>query len=715
MVIRIAARQPGHYPFDVTRGASVRFATWTLGVTWLVGSTAACSDGPVLKRRTLEPTDDVVIIVDYDAGPDRVPLVTDPHAVLGVDPTHGPFSGGQLAVIRGNGFSSEARVWFGGEELSQDSVTPLDPNRIQVRVPAGAAGPVDVGVQIGEDSSTRRTLVDGYEYDAFSVEPSSGSTLGGTSITLVGAGLDWTEATTVLVDRAPCDVVEVRELDAGLQELDCRTPEGTPGSKVVTTQNLEAQPVNVTGSFTYVDAATDFEGGLSGDPLRDRLEVTVFDEMFGLRLPSVNVLLDTGSSAEHVAVTDIDGVAVFAGELGPQRNVTVVARCVQPLTVVDVAVDTVVLYVSPILSPECLPPSFDLPQFGGGGAGAPPRKTVQGELSWGTGIELRRASWRNVPRPLGDTEAQVAYVFELASSSRAEFRLPSRFDAVTPDATGALGYGFEYVTRGVSNLTLYALAGIETQGDRRFTPYSMGLIKGIDPNDPDTRSIMPMDIVLDHRLTVDVVAPQPTAQGPDRVNLTLSLRVGRSGFIPLPHTRRSVLLPLEGPVEFVGVPPLVNALTGAEYVVTATAVNGPGGSLPVADVEALATRRTDENLVIDGFIGMPLLVTPARHGSWSGAELEVDGEIAGSFDLWSYAIEGASGLFSWRIVAPRQRTRVALPDLGAFEHPLPRGPLHVEVSAARVRNFDYTRLPQRAFRPGGWAAHSTDRVRAYLE
>ncbi len=58
-----------------------------------------------------------------------------PHVVLGVDPPDGSFAGGNIALVRGNGFTSAARVWFGSVELDQAVIVPIDPQRIQVTVP----------------------------------------------------------------------------------------------------------------------------------------------------------------------------------------------------------------------------------------------------------------------------------------------------------------------------------------------------------------------------------------------------------------------------------------------------------------------------------------------------------------------------------------------------------------------------------------------------
>src|SRR3954470_1217733 len=100
-----------------------------------------------------------------DVSPDALEIA--PHVVLGIDPPHGPFAGGTLVMIRGNGFESNARVWFGDVEVEKSSVTPVDPQRIQVVTPAGHTGAVDITVQNGKAESTSASLTGGYTYDRF--------------------------------------------------------------------------------------------------------------------------------------------------------------------------------------------------------------------------------------------------------------------------------------------------------------------------------------------------------------------------------------------------------------------------------------------------------------------------------------------------------------------------------------------------------------------
>src|SRR5690606_25226806 len=87
-----------------------------------------------------------------------------PHAILSVAPNHGSFNGGQTVPIRGNGFKSDVRIWFGDKELEPEQVVPVDSGRVQVTVPPGSPGPVDVIAQNGSDASTRARLPAAYIY-----------------------------------------------------------------------------------------------------------------------------------------------------------------------------------------------------------------------------------------------------------------------------------------------------------------------------------------------------------------------------------------------------------------------------------------------------------------------------------------------------------------------------------------------------------------------
>src|SRR5678816_1623709 len=63
-----------------------------------------------------------------------------PHSIRNVDPAHGPFIGGQHALVRGTGFGADLQVWFGETLVPPDDTVPVDATRAQVSVPPGHAG-----------------------------------------------------------------------------------------------------------------------------------------------------------------------------------------------------------------------------------------------------------------------------------------------------------------------------------------------------------------------------------------------------------------------------------------------------------------------------------------------------------------------------------------------------------------------------------------------
>ncbi|HTQ02627.1 MAG TPA: IPT/TIG domain-containing protein, partial [Polyangiaceae bacterium] len=204
----------------------MRLLARSLVVVSVVG--VACL--PTTTRRIPPEEDDggpAPISIDGGSDvPNDAPMV-EPHAVLGVDPPHGPFSGGTLTAIRGNGFASGARVWFGDTEVPSEQVLVLDPQRMQVTSPPGVPGAADVAVQNGDDDSTRATLPGGFSYDDFYLDPNTGPTAGGLLVTVHAQAPIFDAGTSVEIDQSPCVIDTI----ASPTELTCRAPSGTPGSK----------------------------------------------------------------------------------------------------------------------------------------------------------------------------------------------------------------------------------------------------------------------------------------------------------------------------------------------------------------------------------------------------------------------------------------------------------------------------------------------------
>ncbi len=681
------------------------------GVAALLALGASCvarGEGQLLR-----PTDD-------DAGPPPPTLidagsvsdarfelpVEAPHAVLGVNPPHGAHVGGQVAIVRGNGFASDVRIWFGGAEVPSDDVVAIDPGRAQVVVPPGSAGPTDVVAQNGDDETTRGTLVGGFVYDAFYLDPASGPTSGGTRVTLRGDGTSWDDATRVWVDLEPCPVAEV----LGPTELVCVTPKGSPGAKLVRVVTSDDVAVDVLDGFTYGDSDNGFRGGLSGQPIAGSLRVLALDGFTGNVIPGATVIVGDGDDGSLVELTNGAGIALFSdAALGPGQTVTVARKCYQPRTFAEVPVDTVTAYLTPVLSPACAMEGDPPPVGGTPGAGS----TITGQLVWEGGVEFKRPEWNNVPAPSSPDERQAAYVLPLSTDPTREFRLPAESVAITPQAPGSIGYEFS-VSGGIGNLTLYAIAGIENRkaSPPTFTAFALGILKGIstEPGKKKADVFITMDAPLDQAMTLTLTGPKPTARGPDRVVSGVSIAVGDEGYALLPAGQRTSLLPIASPLTFVGVPPLVGSLSGSRYVASARAFTTETDQLPRSVMGSFATTTTSTPVALDAFVEIPVVSSPGDNGQWNGRDLVVSWAPGGAaVDLLVYEVAGSGGLVTWTIAGPPSAKSVRLPDLSTVTGAdLPTGAVSITVSAASIPEFDYGQLRYRHLGTQAWQSYAQD-------
>jgi hypothetical protein len=654
-------------------------------------------------------------------GDDAALPATRPHSVRNVDPSHGPFTGGQHALVRGTGFGADLRVWFGETLVAGEDTVPVDATRAQVSVPAGHAGVVDVTVQNGDDESTRATLHEGYVYDAFYVSPASGPVAGGTVITLHGEGTSWDSSTVVTIDGAPCVIVSVKTPSGAPQQLQCRTPSGTPGSKTVSVAT-PGGAVDVQDGFVYSDSDNGFRGGLSGAPLERTMRIVVLNAYTAKTIAGAKVVLGSDPKPADVMTADANGVVIVdSPNLAPSQTVTVAKRCFMPTTFVNVSVDTITAYLDPVLSPDCMD-NGQITGVGTGGGTTGSQANVRGEIVWPRTGELRKGPWDvPIPKPPDGgalNPRRVAYVLELSSDPARPFRLPPPSEAITPDVDGQLGYSFTKAAS-VGNVTLYALAGVEdrNQDPPIFTAYTLGLVRGVATKPGSTVSdvYLQMDIPLDHALALDVHGPKPTSRGPDRFDATVAVRIGGLGSVLLPAGSRGALLPATAPVTFVGLPPLIHALKGAEYALSAAASTGLSHSTPKSVLGVFSTAESAGPVTLDGFLEVPALATPGPNGSWNGRDLDVTAAPGGpDEDLTLFEIQSGGGLSTWDVVAPRGVRTIRLPDAGVVpDIGLTRGPVTVTVSRARIDDFEYAALRYTHFTARGWDSYATDVFQAH--
>ncbi|HHH11498.1 MAG TPA: hypothetical protein ENK23_05425, partial [Sorangium sp.] len=283
----------------------------------------------------------------------------DPHAVLAASPPHGSFAGGQLVQVQGKGFTPQVRVWFG--DIEATTATAIDPTRLQVNAPASTPGTVDVHTQNGDDGSTRRSLIAGYTYDALFADPTAGPVAGGTVITITGFDTHWdTDLVAAKVDNRPCTTVQVLAADM----LSCTVPKGTTGTKSISVETSQGV-VTALDAYTYQDSSDGFKGGLSGNALSGTLKVLAYDNFSGEPLAGGHVIVGATLAGGLYQQVGGSGVVLFQDAvLNAPVTVTVAAKCHSPITFADVPVDTVTVYLNPVLSPLCAADG-DPPPVGG--------------------------------------------------------------------------------------------------------------------------------------------------------------------------------------------------------------------------------------------------------------------------------------------------------------------------------------------------------------
>jgi hypothetical protein len=173
----------------------------------------------------------------------------EPLTLTSVAPAGAPLAGGTPLTFKGAGFSGAApMVTIGGAPVT---VTVVDDFTLTgVAPPSSNSGPVDVTVS---DSDGQVTLSGGFIYydpsqtqlGILGVEPRTGSTLGGTAVTLVGNGFSQPGALSVTIGGAPATSPVVVSDNL----LTAVTPPGSGAVSVAVT--IGANSASLPNAFTY--------------------------------------------------------------------------------------------------------------------------------------------------------------------------------------------------------------------------------------------------------------------------------------------------------------------------------------------------------------------------------------------------------------------------------------------------------------------------------
>ena len=638
-------------------------------------------------------------------------------SIARVVPDHGPFTGGNTVILRGSGFTEEARVTFGGTAVQPPDHQLIDPRRLAVVVPAGAVGPVDVEVTVGDESFN---LPDGYRYDALYVEPPRGALPGGTFVTITGSGTNFQDGDTVTFGRADCADVTV----VSATRITCRTPPGAPGSVDVTVTDAEDGSETVgEDAYLYFDGSDPLAGGLGGGPIDGSVNVTVINAITGFPEPGVYTLFGSDMGTEHQGLTDSLGQITFSGpDVVAPATIHAAKDCFENTTFHWFDATEVTIFLVPwgVRPGSPMPPmrcGMGMP----GGGGVPRNASViEGELIWRGPNEMGPNPWLNIPEPV-DGWVRVAYVY----TTRV---LPDRPNQISPDAggehhrvletdePGRFGYPYSIAAR-PAGLAVYALAGLENLTDGRFIPYVMGVARNVLAGPGET--VEGVDVVMENPLdhyveTTMSELPPEVARGPDEYVLRANIDLGGEGFIVREHDGQELdvitAFSTSRPFRFVAQPALQGALSDGRYEISAGWFTSPDEAPPYTLAVEHGVTAVDSTLEIDGFLGIPVATAPP-----DGSTLPTDRMFRWAAegptpDFHFLFIVGADGQVAWTMYVNGETTELPVPNFAAIPElaDIPDGFFVWGVTAVQVEGLDFDEISYEYLNDRFWRRSASD-------
>jgi hypothetical protein len=610
-----------------------------------------------------------------------------------VVPAHGPYVGGNTAVLRGSGFSVDAVVTFGGRLVQPADYDLIDTRRLQVVVPAGEVGPADVAITLG---GTTVTLTDGYTYDALYVQPERGSVAGGTFVTIDGSGTSFATGDTVTFGRSACTDVTV----VSATRLTCKTPPLAAGTVDVTvTHTADASTLVAGDAYTYYDASDPYSGGLGGGPVNGSVNITVLNATTGDAVDGATVFLgDVGGP--YVGDTDLGGRITFSGpDLLGAQVVTGSKFCFEKTTFVAADASDVTMFLVPWTDPACGTGSGPPPPPGPGRNGA----FISGSLIWRGPREFSPNPWINIPPARAD-EIKVAYVYATQANIDAENPDPASGGAIQrvleeiadPLPGDERGYPYRIFVR-PGAMAVYALSGLENTTTGLFIPYVMGIARNVlaGPGEEVRDQDMVMNITLDHSVDVALSElPAPGRSGPNRFKVRAAIDLGGEGVImrvvngvEIDTLRRRTN---DRAFRLVSQPALFDALSDGRYRVEAGWFTGDYDSMPYTEVVRTGIIGVDRSIPMTGFLGIPTPTAPEY-----GAPLPADRILRWTADgptpsLHIVLMTGGDGNPAWRQFLPGDVREAPIPDttsLGVAD--IAAGDVYWQVYAVTIPGFDF--------------------------
>ncbi|HVU48850.1 MAG TPA: IPT/TIG domain-containing protein [Terracidiphilus sp.] len=230
-----------------------------------------------------------------------------PPTVTSLSPSSGPLAGGTSVTITGTNFASGTTVTFGGAAAT--NITVVNSTTITATTPAGSAGAATVTVT--NSNGLNGNLTSGFTYvsppTVTGVSPNSGSTSGGTSVTITGT--NFTSGATVTFGSASATNVVV----VNSTTITATAPAGSAGAVTVTV-TVAGQSGSISSGFTYALLPTVSSVSASSGPVAGGTSVTITGTNFA---SGATVMFGSAAATNVVVVNSTTITAITpAGAAG---------------------------------------------------------------------------------------------------------------------------------------------------------------------------------------------------------------------------------------------------------------------------------------------------------------------------------------------------------------------------------------------------------------
>ncbi|MBL8951669.1 MAG: IPT/TIG domain-containing protein [Myxococcaceae bacterium] len=621
-------------------------------------------------------------------------------AAAALAPPNGPSAGGTAATLTGTAIPADALIAVGA--LDATGVVVTGEASATLVTPKGSGGQAnELWVREAADVENEAVLGQAFTFDEplsiGRVSPDRGAIAGNTLVTVLGSGFGIGNATGTLVKFGGNVCKDIKVVDQ--HTLTCRTPKGDVGTVDVTIERLGPTD-QLPGGFSYFDPRS-ISGGLSGGPLVGTLNVTVLESTqgaFGAPVPLASVILGVDSSTPFQGLTDSRGQITFSDpSLVKAQTVTVYKENFATTTVTAVNAENLTVFVA---------------RTGGGepSPGQPPPGVPPSQISG-------RVTGFKAPRMLvmGETLEARVFVAQTSLYGGPPFRSPG---TRAGEKWQVVADGGEYLVFSAAGLrAVYAVMGIANRNLNSFTPYLMGVKRGVttSADTPATNQNIILDTYLDMTVPIRIDGALKFSGNDANNNVYAWLDLGAEGFVPNPNnwaTGTQVWSSVSGTLPDFQFPNFPR-LDGDNFIFMNIAL----GTLPT-DPYSLYFRRQPGNIG-DGTMGVTIgtmlppphpVVVGLTNGQFNGNITWTlpPGPTANILQVNVFMPTLAGNVTLWSVVLPGTETQVALPPPAvlALRNAYMGTQLGVQILASRSPKFAYNQWTYDTLSGVSWSSYT---------